>query len=190
MQTLDQQIYYILNSLAGKMLWLDVVIVFIAKYLDLIVIILIAIFLIFHTDKGRYAYWSIHQVMQRTKEIITVATSSGMTWLIVTVLKAVFAEPRPFTYLEGAYVLFEYGMKDSFPSGHAALFAAVSTALFHYHRKAGIVMLGVTVLVGGARVIAGVHLPFDIIAGIILGGGVGYSTTALLSLMKQRLVNV
>ena len=57
----------------------------------------------------------------------------------------------------------------AFPSGHATFFMALAFALFFNHKKAGYVFILFALLIGIARIIAGVHFPVDILGGFILG---------------------
>lgn len=57
----------------------------------------------------------------------------------------------------------------SFPSGHAIFFFALSTVVYFYHRHIGAFFLILATLMGIARVAVGMHYPTDIIAGAVLG---------------------
>ena len=57
----------------------------------------------------------------------------------------------------------------SFPSGHASFFMALACAIFISHKKAGYLFMFFALLIGIARIIAGVHFPVDILGGFILG---------------------
>ena len=61
----------------------------------------------------------------------------------------------------------------SFPSDHATLFFALATALFFVSRRVGVwAMIYVFVVVCIPRVYVGIHYPTDILAGMVLGGGI------------------
>lgn len=59
--------------------------------------------------------------------------------------------------------------KWSFPSRHMTFFFAISTALYFYNKRWGVVFLIAALLIGIARVIAGVHYPLDILGGAVIG---------------------
>lgn len=113
--------------------------------------------------------------------IITEATA--IATLSAHVFKAAWRRPRPTEYAKvGSIATVEHQL--SFPSGHATSVAAVATAsamtfwLRHPEspwRWAVIAGAGTaTILVGTARTLSGMHFPTDILAGMILGGSVGF----------------
>ena len=58
----------------------------------------------------------------------------------------------------------------AFPSSHATVFAALGMAIYLRDKKAGRWFLAGAVVIGLARIVAGVHYPLDILAGFLLGG--------------------
>jgi undecaprenyl-diphosphatase len=75
---------------------------------------------------------------------------------------------RPFMALSDVQSLFfESGY--AFPSGHSATIAGLAFAVFFRHKWLGYVCMVAAVLIGVARVAAGVHFPVDIIGGYSLG---------------------
>jgi undecaprenyl-diphosphatase len=82
---------------------------------------------------------------------------------------------RPCHVLSDINVLVNCGSGFSFPSSHAAnSFAAVAIIISFYkkHKNQFFIMAG---LIAFSRVVCGVHYPFDILCGSILGFGVGYA---------------
>src|SRR3989344_1192804 len=59
--------------------------------------------------------------------------------------------------------------KTAFPSGHASFYFALSTIIYGYNKKAGILFFIGSFLIVLARVFVGLHWPSDILAGAILG---------------------
>lgn len=57
----------------------------------------------------------------------------------------------------------------SFPSGHAAFYFALSMAVYLYNKKLGVILFVVSLIMGIARIYAGVHWPSDILGGIVVG---------------------
>jgi len=61
----------------------------------------------------------------------------------------------------------------SFPSGHAIFFFALSAVAYSFNKKLGIFFLICSIIMGIARIFVGVHWPSDILGGAVLGIMVG-----------------
>ena len=89
------------------------------------------------------------------------------------ILKPVVAEKRPFVTLHGVEVLLTSSPNFSFPSGHATFAGAVIAGLWlaRRHIIATIATIAGLLLAFG-RVYVGVHYPWDVIGGLIIGAAV------------------
>lgn len=120
------------------------------------------------------------------RKVTVIGLTGVIAWSMAVILKKVFLVPRPYVALSDITPLFELGTLDSFPSGHAAFFAALSVAVYYYHRKLGALFVLATVGIGLARIIAGVHYPLDILAGFVLGGGGAIIMALILRLWVKK----
>jgi undecaprenyl-diphosphatase len=87
-------------------------------------------------------------------------------------MKMMFSYGRPFT--AGLHSLYEYGGYDTFPSGHAMIFMALSVFILHQNTGWGMICIGLTLVIGLARIAVGIHWPIDIIGGFIIGALISY----------------
>lgn len=169
---MNQSLFSYLYGFAHRSDALDSVIVFLATDFGLIVGFLFLYFLYTHEDKRR-----------GVRELLIVSGTAFVAWVLAHVLKYLFPYGRPDVLIDGVLPLFAHGNGiDSFPSGHATFFAALAMAAFFYHKKVGYLLAAVALLVGLARVMAGVHSPLDILAGYALG----MLTAAALHLFVRR----
>lgn len=108
----------------------------------------------------------------RTVDAVPVGVAFGAAWVLVVVLKAVVARPRPAMWPQPADV-----SAHGYPSGHAAASAALAGALLLVLRRVAgsgaraaalAVGAGVVVLVGASQVVLGRHYPSDVLAGWLL----------------------
>lgn len=164
--TFDTQLFYLLNGIAGQSRLLDTVIVFFASYLAYILIIIFAV-LLFVSQYPKREKW----------EIVFVTAISGVIarFGVTELIRFFYHRPRPFTALPGVHQLLTDSAW-SFPSGHAAFFFAMSTAVYLYNKKWGTGFFIATILITVSRVIAGVHYPLDILGGALVGIGVACAT--------------
>ena len=96
----------------------------------------------------------------------------------VAALKHVIVRPRPYEVFQDLYVITRSG-SSSFPSGHAALFAAFGAFMALYFRRAKILWVAVIIVGGLARVYQGVHYPSDVLEGWILATIIGWAVSKI-----------
>lgn len=168
---LNNTLFLKLNTLTGHSVFSDTSIVFLAQFLIFVMAVTLFVYMM-TTEKTPLFFQQENSSKYRFYEIVIFAGFVSCVMVIVSWIKWYFAIPRPFLQFPEAVNLFSYGGFDSFPSGHAALSAAVATIGYLYSKRFGIMLFIGALLVGVARIVAGVHFPFDIVAGYILGVGV------------------
>lgn len=92
--------------------------------------------------------------------------------LISAGLKILVQEPRPYTILEHARQLIIPTEPNSFPSGHTASSLSIITVLVTSFKQNNILVALLILfgfLIGFSRIYVGVHYPFDVIAGAVVG---------------------
>ncbi len=133
----------------------DILIIFGAKYL--IFIVLIFAFIYFLTLPRN-----------KQKEIVTF----GIITLLLTYIVALIAghcyyNPRPFV-LGHSTPLVAHSPDNGFPSDHMLLASAVAMIIFFFNKKVGTGLGLLAILIGTARVLAGVHHYIDIVGSVII----------------------
>jgi undecaprenyl-diphosphatase len=120
------------------------------------------------------AGWLIFGVVRRVQVervgALTALLAAGLAFGTNQVISHFWARPRPFTSHPGVHVLLAHPADASFPSDHVAAAIAISMVLLSIHRRLGIVAVGMSLLVGYARVYAGDHYPGDVLGGVVVGG--------------------
>lgn len=104
--------------------------------------------------------------------------------VIVTIINAMYERKRPyqeygFIPITSQFFSFVTRTPNSFPSRHATVFFAVSAVVSMFFPGLGAVLVAVSLVTGGARVVLGYHWPSDIIVGALLGTLVGYLTVLI-----------
>jgi len=172
---LNLDLFHFLHDFAGQNVYLDAIIIFFAKYYILFLIVL-SVYVIYHDyrfhSKKRASFYSL-------KVFFTLLSTSLLTFSF----RSIYHHDRPFVTLSIPHLLFEPTY--SFPSGHTIFAFGLATAIYFSHKRFAYVLFGSGLLIGLARIMAGVHYPFDIFGGIMLGILTGVFVERMTKLMKM-----
>lgn len=157
MLPLDNNLFVLLHSLAGRSGLLDWLFVFLASWLPWLFVVA-AVIVIVRSRPWRRGLWLTLGIG------LTLILSRG---IIASLLHELVARSRPFAALSFE-PLISVSPEGSFPSGHAAAFFAIAFVLLYANRKRGWWFVGLAALMSTARVIAGVHYPSDVVAGALV----------------------
>lgn len=151
---------------------MSTLIIFIAKYL---VFILAAIAVLYFFRQSR----------PRQKEMLIFAVILlPLSYIAAKIISLFYFDPRPFV-LGNFTPLIPHMPDNGFPSDHTLLGTAIALAVFHFNKKLGMFLFFLAVLVGIARVLAGVHHAADIAGSILIVGAV-YLLAAYISAGSWR----
>lgn len=157
MSDLNRILFEFLFQWSGQSGFFDAPIVFFGKFFPYF-LVLGAIWWLFS-----FSGWK-PKLALFAESAIAIILSRG---IITELLHFLYNSPRPLATLEIVPLLIENS--NSFPSGHAAFFFALATAIFYYNKRLGWWFFGFAAINGLARVMAGVHWPLDIFGGAIVG---------------------
>jgi undecaprenyl-diphosphatase len=158
---LDLYLFNLINGFTFKWDWLDFIGFFIAKYSEHILVAVLSLFLILNFKK----YWRM--ILE------AIITAAFTRFVLAEIIRWLWFRPRPFVTLNIVPLINKSAEEASFPSGHASFYFALSTIVYCYNKKAGIIFYIASLLIVLARVFVGIHWPSDILAGAILGILVG-----------------
>lgn len=154
---IDLVIFNWINGFAGHWPWLDFLGIFCAVYLGYILLASLALFLL----KDFKKYW----------KIVTEAVIAAffVRFVLVEIFYSLHFRLRPFVHNHVNFLISYDPTATSFPSGHASFYFALSTIIFWYNKKAGILFYIASFFICLGRIFVGVHWPSDVIAGAMLG---------------------
>ena len=112
------------------------------------------------------------------------AAAVGVASLLTDLVKDAFGRTRPPAGDTGLASLVPLPDNPSFPSGHSATAFAAATALALLCPRLRPFVLAIALAVAVSRVYLRVHFPLDVVAGSLVGAGIG----ALCGLIALRLV--
>jgi undecaprenyl-diphosphatase len=172
---LDVQLFYLLNDKVQNSV-LDFLMPILTNldYWRIPILILAISLLIFGRKKGRIAV------------LLLVLGITLSDQLCNSVFKPLVGRMRPCNVLENVHLLIGCSKAFSFPSSHATnIFTGMSIFSFVYPRlKVG--LFAIAALVAYSRVYVGVHYPFDVLAGVMLGIACTVIIIVLYKLASQR----
>ncbi len=171
---LNQKVFYLFNSLAGQSPFVDSVIVFLGNTLPFILIAFFILYFVF-IRKNLMRFTMISCIV-----LCSAAVTEILKWIV-------FRQPRPFMALSDVTQLINIESFGSFPSQHATIFAALATGIYIYDRRMGAVFIICAVIVGLARIAAGIHYPFDILTGFFVGFVITYFSYRLMRDLSRRI---
>ncbi len=166
---MDSFLFASVYAFAFKNVWTDSIIIFFAAYWEYVIPVVLLFYLWIPKEKR-------HELKNRA--IVTVfAVFSAIIarFGFASLIRYFYPRQRPFVF-EGIDALINQNpLESSFPSGHVTFFMAIAVYFFlSGNKKLGWFMFISAILIGAARVGAGVHWPSDVIAGWILGAGVSW----------------
>ena len=94
--------------------------------------------------------------------------------LVEIFLKNLIMRLRPQFVLPGVIEPFDFYQSFSFPSGHAVISFAAAFVLSRYKPKLKWLYYSLAVIISFSRIYLGKHFPSDVIAGAVIGLGIGY----------------
>jgi len=105
---------------------------------------------------------------------------------IAFAIKAVVRRDRPAVRYAEPHALVRVPHDHSFPSGHAATgFAAATILATGSSRRVAIPLYALAAAIAFSRVYVGVHYPLDVLAGALLGIGIGWIIVSVPSRLRR-----
>lgn len=170
--SLNQEIFQAIYNFSGNFIWLDKLAIFLAEYLGYFLIL--ASFAIFIWKK------------EYRKIIFLALLSAFVSRFVVTeIIRALYFHPRPFQMLSIS-PLISHPPTASFPSGHASFYFALSTVIYFFNKKLGVLFLIISFLIGIFRIYCGLHWPSDIFGGMLIGILIGWCVIKIKKVKKFK----
>lgn len=179
---MNHELFFWMYNLIDKNTWGTTLVYWVAEYMDglMIAIIVGALIVFFIHDKD----WKRRKWVDWLREVVTIALSTSIAFLVAVIVKEIVLIPRPFVIYDMVQPLVTETPYSSFPSGHATVFFALAMSVYLYHKKLGYFFFVCALLIALSRVFAGVHYPVDILVGSLIGILISYLSTIFF--LKKR----
>ncbi len=140
---------------------MDSIIIFGAKFLFVLVPVLFVV--------------ALYQASKKHQKqlIVAVVVAVIVAAIADKILSKLYYDPRPFV-THHLKPLVAHAADNGFPSEHTLFSITISSVLYAYRKRLGLLALGVSMIVGIARIAAHVHSPIDILGAIAIGAGSAY----------------
>jgi len=163
---IDEQLFLIINNLAGSNGAVDWFFIFCARYLILVLLAFLIIFILAYNKKSKKTY----DLILAWNAVLGIILGLVFNYF----LSLIFDRMRPFDAGLGTNIYGEAITTGSFPSEHTMIAFAIAASIYLVHKKSGLVAFAFAFLVGFSRIYVGVHYPLDIIVGAFVGVGMAY----------------
>ncbi len=163
MQSIDIIVTNYLYGLASTNIWTEYIAIFLSDGIFVLAICLYVFVMYPLRKKKKYTRTLFHDIMP------AVSTS-----IVVYIMKQLIDVDRPFVALGLNPFVNQPDPHGSFPSFHAAAFAAFAITLVFHHRKLGIFLMSLLPLVMIGRIAIGVHWLTDVLFGAFLGFSIAF----------------
>ena len=150
---MDYYLFTLINSLAGRFAIADMIGIFFART---------AIFLL--------PFFAFVEAKTALQLFARMTLSTVLAFSTNALIGFLYFRPRPFAVHDvHQLITLHYQNSKSFPSDHTAIAFALAATVAILYPRIGMGALIVAFLVGLARVFVGVHYPFDILGGALVG---------------------
>lgn len=102
------------------------------------------------------------------------------------VIKLFFLRERPFELNADFALVISPPYGTSFPSSHTTISFASAVQVFKINRRSGIIACCFAAIVAFSRLYLYVHFPTDVLAGTILGVGIGIGFSAVFKIIQKN----
>ncbi|PEA55622.1 undecaprenyl-diphosphatase [Bacillus pseudomycoides] len=170
-------VFRVINDLGKQYSFLNSAMVFLAEYMVYILGLIIIVYWFTGSRKGRMM-------------VIQAMIAFVIAEVIGKIAGKFYFNYQPFAVFPDVNKLVDHAVDNSFPSDHTILFFSICFSLCLVRKKTGWLWLILAFCVAISRIWVGVHYPFDVVIGALIGcisALFAYGFVPRLSFIKQWL---
>lgn len=161
---MDIYLFHLINGWVGQSKTYDWFFIFLAEYLPYITVALALILIVL---------WK-KSLTHKLQFLFVFCVITGISYLFIYfVIHQIWPRQRPFFESEGVRSLIDT-VGNSFPSKHAFFFFVLATMMSGVRKNIGFWFFIIAILISMGRILVGVHYPFDVLVGAVLGIIIGW----------------
>lgn len=183
---MNNTIFFFFYNLAHRSIFFDYLIIFLGYIFPILILLGVCIFVLKESNVFNKNDSVSVRLRRLIYKFIIILGPAILAFLVATFLKEIIHLERSFVQFSEIKPLFSPNQEYSFPSSHATIFSALGLSMYFYNKKIGIFLLFSALLIGFARIIAGVHFPIDILSGFLLGFIVSYILSYIFNYFSKK----
>ena len=121
-----------------------------------------------------YPLGAVWLLVQRDPRLVRFVLVPAVVFVLGTVVRRAFHAPRPYQLADYEPLVHRGKQNDSFPSRHVFSASVIAAAFWYVCPPLGLLLTAAALVLAPVRVLAGVHFPQDVLAGLVFGFGTGW----------------
>ena len=183
---LDRSISRVLNEWGAREIFLVKVL---SEYLVFVVIALSLGWLVYCVYQQNKRLFDFKRFVKdlMLQGIALLVIPVGVATIISEAISKFYVRQRPFAVMSDIKLLVPHSADGGMPSHHMVFMASAALMVYLSNKRLGVILIGLSLISGVARISAGIHYPSDVLAGILLAGATVIASNQLMGKFRWKM---
>ena len=183
---LDRSISRVLNEWGAREIFLVKVL---SEYLVFVVIALALGWLVYCVYQQNKRLFDFKRFVKdlMLQGIALLVIPVGVATIISEAISKFYVRQRPFAVMSDIKLLVPHSADGGMPSHHMVFMASAALMVYLSNKRLGVILIGLSLISGVARISAGIHYPSDVLAGILLAGATVIASNQLMGKFRWKM---
>ena len=183
---LDRSISRVLNEWGAREIFLVKVL---SEYLVFVVIALSLGWLVYCVYQQNKRLFDFKRFVKdlMLQGIALLVIPVGVATIISEAISKFYLRQRPFAVMSDIKLLVPHSADGGMPSHHMVFMASAALMVYLSNKRLGVILIGLSLISGVARISAGIHYPSDVLAGILLAGATVIASNQLMGKFRWKM---